>query len=373
MFFDFDGGREELQHQLNATSSAEAGIRDLGVGQREPISLWSVPSIDAKIPELLERERPGARLVAQASLAFHRMGLRLPNEPFTTLDNALRAQFLNLPCLKALEASKQLPLTIAVEHCDETEVGPQLRIRGLPDQGLPVFSLKRDVERMNAEVPGLGWRLTDALSECHRLGLRTFEPSYIGMMADYQFFYDAKNDRDQALYALGEDEVTDAQIAEFLDECFCTVSRFADYFGGHRHLVGLMEGPAPRAPKRISKDAQISRESQAILKAIQRFLNHGQASAKALAGFRSERFETSPYDVGALAFVVWDKYDLVGEIVEHFERDAYEGGDSEEVLFEYELNLKEPGTWPAFLEGYKSLMAAYAAYCDLLALLQQEA
>lgn len=373
MFFDFDGGSEELQHQLNATSSATTGIRDLGVSQCNPTSLWSVPTIDAKVPGLLERERPGARLVAQASLALHRMGLRIPSDPFTTLDNALRAQFLNLPCLQRLEAGKQLPLTIAIEYCDEAEGGPMLRVQGFPQQDLPVFSLKRDVERMNSEVPGLGWRLTDALTECHRLGLRTFEPSYIGMMADYQFFYEAKNDRDQAIYALGDDEVNEAAIADFLDGCFCTVSRFAEYFGGHRHLVGLTEDTAPSAPKRMSKGAQISKETWTMLKAIQKFLNHGRASAKALAAYKSARFADSPYDVGALAFVVWDKYDLVGEIVEHFERDLYNGGESEEVLFDFEINLNEPGTWPAFIEGYKSLMAAYAAYCDLLALLPQEA
>lgn len=380
MLFDFAGGGVEQEYAFSPAPSTVTPVRDLGLKSCEA-GLWSIPEISSEVPPIFELEGVVAKLAAEASITLHRCGLRIPEGPFTTLDAALAAQLVNLTSTKSVSPDNQLPLHISA-HIDSSPGRPhRLVIRGQPERGLSLFKLKADVERMNQEMPGLGWRLTAALANCARYGLQTFEPCYLGYIAEFQLFYGASNDRDFAEEALGG-PASEEEVNEFLAASFCTVARFVEVFGGHGHLVNLGE-PASR-PGRVPgkaaiRKADLSDKTVKMLHAISRFERCGERARACLAEFVQEPEENdediyaeAPIQIGALAFVVWQDLEMIGEMVEHYEQGVYESGNADELLFAYVLDLDRPETWPKFVEGYKSLLACYAALCDLLSLLPRE-
>lgn len=380
MLFDFAAGGVEPEYAFPPASSTATPVRDLGLRSCEAGS-WTIPKISLEVPPIFELEGVVAKLAAQASITLHRSGLRIPEGPFTTLDAALAAQLVNLPITRSVCPDDQLPLQISA-RVDSCPGQPnRLVIRGQPERGLSVFKLKEDVERMNQELPGLGWRLTAALANCGRYGLQTFEPCYLGWMAESELFYGARNDREFAEEALGG-EASDEEVNEFLAESFCTVTRFVEAFGGHGHLVNL--GELSTRPQRVPskagiRRAELSDKTMKILHAIARFERSGEHARTCLADFvpmpdeEAENFYGEvPIQIGALAFVVWQDIEMIGEMVEHFEQGVYESGNADELLFGYVLDLDKPETWPKFVEGYKALLACYAALCDLLSLLPRE-
>lgn len=351
----FDGGDYQVLEE--PASGAITGIRDLGLSA-SPVGLWSIPEIDSNVPLSLVPDSVDLQILAQFSQQLDAQGVKLACDKFTTLPAAIAQQILNTPQLRKLAPKTRLPLRTCLTVETEGEER-YIYIRGLADSNLDVYLLKEPVERLNAVQEGIGWYLAEACAQSHSANLRLYEPCFIGAGAEMTYLCGASTDEEFAAMNCYQ-EATDQDLKDFLNEQHITFTSLAAAFGGHPHL--LSQGPSPNTPTRINWDALDSKDAE-LLKAAKRFISRTKAVSKITAPF-SHREECG--DFGALGFVVWFDTDLALEVIDAIERDCYESGEGEEVIFELRTPLNDPQTWAGFITSYIAQMALYADLCNFL-------
>ena len=329
--------------------------------------LWCLPEIAPDVPPSLTSDKEDQQRLAQFSLQLHKQGVRFLEQEFTTLKAAITPQILNISCLKDLDPQMQLPLHSCLVIEEEEDVR-YITLRGCAESNLPVFTLKATVERLNQVQAGLGWYVTEAVQMAHTASLRLYEPSYFGSYAEMLYFYGAESDEEFAAMALEGEEPTPEDIAKFLEDTPLTMTRLAESFGGHEHLLGWGK-PAKPAKASLIQWESLAPQDAKLLKAAQQFIRQTKKVSRLTAPF--EERDTS-VDIGALAIVVWDAPDFGIEIIDVAERDAYECGEGDEIIFDLRADLDKPETWPALITAYKAQMGLYAQLCTFLRLLPEK-
>lgn len=349
---------------------AAASIRHLGLAAPLRGGAWVLPTISAQVPvsiKPLQGAQP--QMVAQFALAAHKSGLRLDDEPFTTMQTALRSQLQRYLAELRPARSYALPIDLHLDIHDA-----KLVFWGEAQVQLPLILLKSTVLRLNRLAPSLGAELANLISDMHRYGLGTYDISRIEYLAEHFVTYGTSTD-EEMFEAMGEYDPYAEDAAEVLAnmrECYHLIpSTIAKAFGGEEGAKARKQAKRISAAQLLALSARAKGRDRQLIAAMHELK---QLITKAGRGGRHDYHQNDcdSYWIGAMAFILWEDVEVPSEIVEHAERSAYESGEAEEVIFRFEASLKDQADWPRIIAAIKFFLERYAAFSKLLGLLPRE-
>ena len=367
MFFDPRSGSDE--HESFPTDATSAsGVRNLGLSING--GMWALPTFAPELQTANLDVSISGKLLAGFSLAAHSRGLPLPTQPFTTLLDALNAQFNSY--LRAQTGDTELlPMSLKFVIEDQS-----LHMIGHPSQNLPLIKLRQVVEEINTVCPDLGWYIPQTIAMCHAVGLPVYDPYRMHSLTEYLWHYGAESDEEMVQEIYGE-EITDVNPDDLLqmlhEEYAYTPSMWSQCMGGD---AKLWNGHPPgrsayfeRKLRKAIKSKTLSETSRAALKQALDFNKVLKHQEPLRTKFNQDLPEGD--QVGALAFVVWDDTALPLELIHHFETSAYEG-DAYEELLHCTFDLSDCSQWPHTIDSIKAYVAMFVSFSKLLSLMEQK-
>lgn len=369
MFFDPRGGSDE--HEPFPTDAASAvGVRNLGLSIHG--GMWALPAFAPELQTANLDVSISGKLLAGFSLAAHSRGLPLPKQPFTTLLDALNAQFNSY--LRAQTGDTELlPMSLRFVMEDQS-----LHMIGYPSQNLPVIKLRQVVEEINAVCPGLGWYIPQTIARSHAAALPVYDPCRMRSIAEFMWFSGAESDEEMILELYGE-EVTDenrGSLTEMLhEENAYTPSMWSQSMGGNPELWASAKPSTSasfdRKLRMVMGTDTVSETARTALQQARDFNRLLKKQKPFGFDFNKDLPEDSGDQIGALAFVVWDDTGLPLELIHHFETSAYEGDAYEETLH-CTFDLSDRMQWPHTIDAIKAYVARFVSFSKLLSTLEQK-
>ena len=352
------------------TASAAASIRHLGLTPPMRGGAWVLPTFSAQVPlSIKPTQGTQPQMVAQFALAAHKSGFKLGNENFNTIESTLRAQLSDYLARLMPARAFELPIELRVDVIDD-----KLEFMGMAQAQLPLIRLKQVVMRLNKLAPGLGGELVKTISSMHQYGLVTYDPCRIEYLSTYFVTEGALTD-EEMFEQRGEYDPDDVDAEQKLEELRqnyhlipSTVARAFGGKAGEAARVGMRKMTL-RSLLALSEKAK-GKDKQILL---------AMHELKKLVAKQGRRFNLDYHDnedgyywIGALAFIVWEDIEVPAEIVEHAERNAYESGEAEEVIFRFRASLANKADWPRIIAAIQFYLERYAAFSKLLGLLPRE-
>lgn len=369
MFFDPSSGSDE--HEPCPTdATAAVGVRNLGLSING--GMWALPTFAPELQTDNLDVSISGKLLAGFSLAAHSRGLPLPTQPFTTLLDALNAQF-NSYLLAQTGHTDLLPMDLKFVMEDQS-----LHMVGYPCQNLPLIRLRQVVEEINAVCPGLGWYIPQTIARSHAAALPLYDPYRMRSIAEYMWFTGAETDEEMIQEIYGE-EVTDENrdsLTEMLhEENAYTPSMWSQSMGGNTEIWAA-SNPSTSASfdRKLRKAMGTDTVSETARTALQQARDFNRLLKKQESlrlDFNKDLPEDGGDQVGALAFVVWDDTELPFELVQHYESSAYEGDAYEETLH-CTFDLSDRTQWPHTIDTIKAYVVRFVSFSKLLSTLEQK-
>lgn len=368
MFFDPRSGSEDLD-PFQTDTPATIGVRHLGLNLNG--GMWALPAFSPAIQTSNLDVSAGGKLLAGFALAAHSQGLPLPEQPYTTLLDALKAQFTNY-LRQVAGDSELLPMSLHLVLEDQT-----LQMIGSPEQHLPLVKLREVVEEINALHPDLGWYIPETIAMSHGVGMPVYDPCRMSSFAEYMWFGGAQTDEEMAAEVLCE-EITEENrellLAQLHEEHAFTPSTWSTSMGGNAKLWHCaVPGRTDYFVRKLRKAIRDERLSEKARTALQHALDLNRLLQRQQPhgfGFNRDLPEEGE-QIGALAFVVWDDTELPNELVSHFESSAYECEAHEETLHR-NFDLQDREQWPHIIAAFKAYVGQFVAFSKLLRVLEHK-
>lgn len=365
---------DEQAHE-HPTEAARPGVRNLGLSTT-PAGTWALPGIPAGV--LLGDVRNATNTaLAKLALEATRWGFQLPpadefNGDLEILVADMLKRYLKR---KWPNTCEPLPLSIAV-LMSPSQI--QLRIEAATDCAMVL--LKKPVTELNQHIPGLGWWISDVISDGHSVGLTTYDLRRISSIAEYHWFYGASTDREmydevrQDVDAPDSGELTDEEVREYLLENFqATPSTFSQMYGGHGELISWR----PKSKAWLRNSIRQAKTDTDIPTHVRRLVCLTEQAAKSMQRMRKHEALRHQDDfnyeepIGATAFVLWDESEALLDLISEYEQMAQQG-DCTISMEQYDFDLSDEAALPRFFTTLRDYLQAYADFSALLRALEAE-
>lgn len=312
---------------------------------------FTLPKLDPAIPSCLGFNAGRARTLSRFAHAAQAEGVPLPEGAFRTIEEVAQAQWAQyVEHAFAPNTFNLLPGSPEIRVTDD-----HLDVIVNADSRLNLFVLKPLVESLEASMRGLGWFVSDVVATAGSYGHQTYDMGCVSYFIEtFHWQMDQFTDEEYARCMLQDQgqDVPDGPIAsEVMDqlrqEYNFWPSQILAEVDGHAHLLHVSAPdavPKPRSPGIRAIGRWVGRNRQH---------DHATAVADALALNRALRCArrdfvwNKPDDdghvdlIGALGFIAWDSPSMLFEAVQHFEQNAYNGGEAVEAFARSRVALNE--------------------------------
>ena len=321
-----------------------------------------LPQVSSEVPLIIGGEFIAHQSLAMFSLAAEKVGMALPGGPVTKLEAIVKDQlqgWLDMQIgTKARETLRGQPALLADSD------GIEFFMKASSD--LELLRLKPIIDALEANVAGLGWYVVDVIEKSHGRGIGLYSPASMSHHSDY-YFSGAVSDEEfvkEMRAQEGEDdpspEEMDVLIEQARNNFGYLPSSMLDSVDGHAHLLGW-SSPDGIPKRKLLKSKQVT----SLLKKTDLPEPLRQCVLDAVALDRIYRTSKGEYSwdhsndedpIGAACFIAWNSADMLFELVQHYEKDAFNSGTAIECLCRLKVAA---GATPEEFEKFARLLRTY--------------
>ena len=311
---------------------------------------------------------------AELSLEAHANGVVLPKGKFTDLKKTLAKQ-LQAYVLDQCGPDDPLALDLYLSLGDDDL---KLVVGATPQ--IETFMLGPVIESLNAMHEGLGWFVYKTISAGDADGYPIYTPSLIGSLVDMMWFDVGLTDAEQAQgirddYGLSED-VDDEQVFEEHAGGY-KPSDVLSSFGGHGWMLANYprEGPGFTQPEALSSKAAqqviAAMPKTTLLEVVQAAIDL-EAELQMDTNLRTHRsaeedeWGSAVNAYGASCILVWNDHHIAHEVIQHYEENEMNSGESSEYHMTFTADPTDPDSIRALVRSFQDFVRRHAALKKVL-------
>lgn len=352
-----------------------------------------LPDFSPNIPARIGQDDELLKCLAQFSLASNAVGVPFPEGSFTTLEETVTRQWNHyLQATLSWEGQRQLAGNI--EICVSAEK-LEMRVAALP-HGLCVIMLKPVIEALEAHQTGLGWYVLERIESASYRGMNIYGPRLLGHQT-CGYLGDNYTDEEFAEILYEEEngeefkgKVTPKMIAKCRESWQHFPSDVLAQVDGHAHLLGWKvkaedkKKSSALTHKQVVAIAGTNKLTKELQECVQAAIELDKCLSKKSACdvyfgaiHDIDQMDGEQMDgIGTTCFMAWEDHDMLIEMVEHFERGAYESGTACEYLtmafVDFEATMDEMKIMARGMRAYIKRWNALARLVACFPLIEDE-
>ncbi len=324
-----------------------------------------LPQVSSEVPLVIGGEFIAQQSLAKFSLAAEKLGMALPGGPFTTVEMIVKDQlqgWLNKQIGPNARATLRGQPALFVDSA-----GIEFFMKALSD--LKLLRLKPIIDALEAKVAGLGWYVVNVIERSNGNGISLYSPAATSYHA-YSYFCGAESDEEfikEMRAQEGEDEPSPDEMAELIEQAKNDYgflpSAVLDSVDGHAHLLGWASPDGKPILKRLkSKQVASLLKKTDLPEPLRQCVLDAIALDRLYSTTNGEYCWDNSYDqddcepIGAACFIAWNCADMLFELVQHHEEDAYNCGTAVECLCRFKVATDAKSDE---FEKFARLMRAY--------------